>query len=139
MNKKLPRRKCHYEVCVNLVKLPNDKYCSLACHTAERFHVRLAKIIADGDASSIKDQRSIKKMVIHLRGRSCEICGLTEWREEPVPLILDHADGNSGNWKLENLRLVCGNCDMQLPTYKAKNLGSGRAYRRVRYADGKSY
>lgn len=56
-----------------------------------------------------------------------------------MPLILDHVDGDSDNWYLTNLRLVCGNCDMQLPTYKSKNWGNGRASRRKRYADAKSY
>ncbi|WP_232320946.1 hypothetical protein [Mycobacterium shimoidei] len=31
------------------------------------------------------------------------------------------------------------NCDSQLPTYKARNRGGGRHYRRQRYADGQSY
>jgi len=56
-----------------------------------------------------------------------------------MPLVLDHVDGNSENNKLENFRLVCGNCDMQLPTYKNKNKGNGRHYRMKRYKEGKSY
>ena len=52
---------------------------------------------------------------------------------------MDHIDGNSDNWMDNNLRLVCGNCDMQLPTYKSKNLGNGRYKRRQRYLEGKSY
>ena len=52
------------------------------------------------------------------------ICGQTEWMGKPIPLVLDHIDGNSDNFKLTNLRLVCGNCDMQLPTYKSKNKNS---------------
>lgn len=58
---------------------------------------------------------------------------------EKVPLVLDHIDGNSENNNEENLRYVCGNCDMQLPTYKAKNIGNGRYYRRERYKEGKSF
>lgn len=56
-----------------------------------------------------------------------------------MPLIVDHINGNPEDDRLENLRLVCGNCDMQLPTYKSRNLGNGRAWRRQRYAEGKSY
>ena len=33
---------------------------------------------------------------------------------------------------------VCGNCNMQLPTFASKNRGNGRFYRRQRYAEGKS-
>jgi hypothetical protein len=34
---------------------------------------------------------------------------------------------------------VCPNCDSQHPTFKSRNRGNGRAWRRQRYADGKSY
>jgi len=46
--------------------------------------------------------------------------------KQPVPLVLDHIDGHFENNNEENLRLVCGNCDMQLSTYKSKNIGNGR-------------
>lgn len=53
--------------------------------------------------------------------------------------MLDHIDGDSTNNRRDNLRLVCPNCDSQLPTYKNRNHGKGRHARRVRYANGKSY
>ena len=80
-----------------------------------------------------------RRYLLALRGHRCERCGITEWQGEPAPLVLDHINGNSDDWRPENLRLVCGNCDMQLPTYKAKNRGNGRHFRRRRYAEGQSY
>lgn len=56
----------------------------------------------------------------------------------PLGFVLDHVDGDSGNNTRPNLRLVCPNCDSQLPTFKARNRGKGRAWRRQRYAGGKS-
>lgn len=41
--------------------------------------------------------------------------------------------------KRSNLRMICSNCDSQLPTYKSKNKGNGRHYRTKRYEEGKSY
>lgn len=70
----------------------------------------------------------------------CALCGGADtWHGSPLTFVLDHIDGNSENNRRENLRLVCPNCDSQLPTYKSRNRGSGRAFRRQRYADGKSY
>jgi hypothetical protein len=73
------------------------------------------------------------------RHTSCAICGIADWRGQPAPLIMDHVDGNSDNNHLDNLRMVCANCDAQLPTYKNRNRGKGRAWRRDRYRAGKSY
>ncbi|WP_246087958.1 HNH endonuclease [Nocardioides albertanoniae] len=70
----------------------------------------------------------------------CAICAFpASWNDLELTFVLDHIDGDATNNRRENLRLVCPNCDSQLPTYKAKNRGSGRAWRRQRYADGKSY
>jgi len=46
---------------------------------------------------------------------------------------MDYIDGNPENNDLKNLRMICPNCDAQLPTYKSKNKGKGRHFRRVRY------
>ena len=70
----------------------------------------------------------------------CAICGCsTTWQGMELRLVLDHVDGDASNNRRDNLRLVCPNCDSQLPTSKARNRGNGRAWRRQRYADGKSY
>jgi len=70
----------------------------------------------------------------------CALCtNAAEWNGLPLALVLDHIDGNADNNGRDNLRLICPNCDSQLPTFKSRNRGSGRAWRRQRYADGKSY
>jgi hypothetical protein len=70
----------------------------------------------------------------------CAICGAAStWAGLPLALVLDHVDGDPTNNRRENLRLICPNCDSQLPTYKSRNRGNGRHYRRQRYADGQSY
>lgn len=56
----------------------------------------------------------------------CEICGLTEWQNQPIPIVLDHIDGDCTNNARNNLRIVCANCDAQLPTFKSKNKHSKR-------------
>jgi hypothetical protein len=51
----------------------------------------------------------------------CNKCGGVEWLGQPIPLELDHRDGNSKNNNLENLELLCPNCHAQTPTYRGKN------------------
>ena len=70
----------------------------------------------------------------------CAICGIDDtWNGVALALIVDHVNGDATNDRRENLRLICPNCDSQLPTFKARNRGRGRHYRRQRYANEQSY
>jgi 5-methylcytosine-specific restriction endonuclease McrA len=51
----------------------------------------------------------------------CSRCENTEWLGEPIPLELDHIDGDRQNNALENLRVLCPNCHALTPTYRGKN------------------
>lgn len=84
-------------------------------------------------------RRRARHYVIETAGQVCTICGGTEWNHQPMPVVLDHINGNAGDWSLTNLRLVCPNCDTFSATYKGRNRGHGRHARRVRYQNGQSY
>jgi len=48
----------------------------------------------------------------------CEICGQDEnWKGVKIALILDHINGVRNDHRLENLRIVCPNCNAGLPTH----------------------
>lgn len=51
----------------------------------------------------------------------CYGCGITEWKNQRIPLELDHIDGDKTNNTLENLKILCPNCHSITPTYKRKN------------------
>lgn len=52
----------------------------------------------------------------------CSICGQQPtWQGKPLTLILDHINGRNRDNRLNNLRWVCPNCNMQLDTTGSKN------------------
>ncbi len=114
----------------------NPKYCNNVCQRSHDWIISKAKIEQEGIASST---RVYKKYLSETGIYKCKICGISDWMNSRLGLILDHKDGNSDNWKTSNLRLLCPNCDSQTDTYKSRNMGKGRHYRRQRYAEGKSY
>ena len=57
----------------------------------------------------------------------CHICKESEWEGKKIPLELDHIDGDHGNNRIKNLRLVCPNCHAQTSTYRVKKQGAKSA------------
>lgn len=53
----------------------------------------------------------------------CSSCSLTEWLGKPIPLELEHIDGDHTNHLLHNITLLCPNCHALTDTYRGKNKG----------------
>ncbi len=82
----------------------------------------------------------VRRYIAQEQQERCALCGCpSTWNGQPLTFVLDHVDGDASHNGRDNLRLVCPNCDSQLPTFKSRNRGRGRFARRERYAEGRSY
>ncbi|WP_405709678.1 HNH endonuclease [Streptomyces xanthophaeus] len=58
---------------------------------------------------------------------ACRMCGIEAvWQGRPLPLEVDHIDGDWRNNHPENLRLVCPNCHSTTDTYRGRAKGRRR-------------
>ena len=114
-----------------------NKYCSNRCQANYQTKQKIDKWLAEDVAPG---KGVMKRYVMEQQENRCAICDMEdEWIGKPLVFVMDHIDGDSSNNSRDNLRCVCPNCDTQLDTFKSKNRGNGRHWRKQRYADGKSY
>ena len=57
----------------------------------------------------------------------CAACSNTSWLGQPIPLELDHINGDHRDNEFANLRLLCPNCHALTSTYRGKNRGKHMA------------
>jgi predicted RNA-binding Zn-ribbon protein involved in translation (DUF1610 family) len=56
--------------------------------------------------------------------KRCALCGTEAvWRDRPLPLEVDHVDGDWRNNRIENLRFLCPNCHSTTDTYRGRGRG----------------
>jgi HNH endonuclease len=124
-----------------LLRRSQKVYCGNACQASARRKSSTERWLESGEASiATYHGHYVRVYLADAQSGCCAICGgASVWLDLPLALVLDHIDGNPTNNRRENLRLVCPNYDSQLATYKSRNRGNGRAFRRQRYANGQSY
>jgi hypothetical protein len=104
-------------------RIPVDHFDPDAARRAAlaRSPVPLSEALVEG---STYPRGSLKERLFAagLRDRCCELCGQGEsWRGRRMALILDHVNGVHDDNRLENLRIVCPNCNATLDTHCGRN------------------
>lgn len=103
-----------------------NKYCSSRCYGKHKF---FSVVIPKFEKGEVHDRKTLRRIISERVGYNCSCCGISEWNGRPIVLQVDHKDGNPGNDKPDNLRLICPNCHSQTDSFSGKNKGKGRKAR----------
>jgi hypothetical protein len=80
-----------------------------------------------GHARRIPSDRLKRAMTTLGVPKRCARCGTEPtWRGHPLPLEVDHIDGNWRNNRIENLRFLCPNCHSTTDSYRGRVKGRTR-------------
>lgn len=111
-------------------------FCSNTCSNQARRQKKLDDWLSSGklpygNNTMIKVKSIYREYIDNEQNHKCAICGIPDiWNGKHLVFVLDHIDGNASNHSRDNLRLVCPNCDSQLPTFKSRNKKSTRTYKK---------
>lgn len=90
------------------------------------------EILIENSAYTFTTTLKNKLYRLEIKKRECELCGQNEeWRGKKMSLILDHINGIYNDNRLENLRIVCPNCNATLETHCGKNRKKTKAPKNI--------
>ena len=87
------------------------------------FEIALVDILVEH--STYTNRWRLKRRLIKagLLVEQCVTCGQKPvWNNQPLVLVLDHVNGKNSDNRLENLRLLCPNCNSQTETFCGRKL-----------------
>ncbi|MFE4637288.1 HNH endonuclease signature motif containing protein [Streptomyces sp. NPDC056773] len=91
-------------------------------------HTPESILIRQDDSHARRMQSAHLKSALTALGvpERCAMCGIEPtWQGYPLPLEVDHVDGDWRNNQRDNLRLVCPNCHSTTDTYRGRGKGRG--------------
>ena len=84
--------------------------------------IKLSNILVENSTYTSTNHLKERLYKEGLKKRNCELCNQGEiWQGKKMSLILDHINGINNDNRIENLRIVCPNCNATLDTHCGKN------------------
>jgi 5-methylcytosine-specific restriction endonuclease McrA len=85
--------------------------------TLPRRSIPLDEILVERSTYRTNSRLRRRLVAAGLLTAECAECGLSSWRGRPLPLHLDHINGDHTDNRIENLRILCPNCHSQTETW----------------------
>ena len=125
----LPLTSSNYRILKKKLKDENIDYSHIKigskCNIGRKFY-RVAKPLSEVMVKNSTYSRGLLKERLLKNGmlkNKCAICGqLPIYNNQKLVMVLDHKNGINDDHRLENLRLLCPNCNSQQPTFAGKRL-----------------
>ena len=99
----------------------------------------LKEILVENSTYSSTYKLKLRLFKEGIKQQICEECKNTEWNGKPIPLELEHCNGNNTDNRIENLKVLCPNCHAQTPFYRGRNklscLNERREQNRVKFGE----
>ena len=110
---------------LKLVVRPGDHFTGRSeKHRNRVYKIDLDKILIKN--STYRNNTYLKNRLLkeNLLKNICYKCKSTPiWNDKPLTLVLDHINGINNDNEINNLRLLCPNCNSQEPTFCIGNKG----------------
>jgi hypothetical protein len=120
-NRKFRQSIIYHNIDISHFETPSQRARRLFSDGKSRKAIDMSEVLVENSSYS---RCALKNRLYRegLKTKLCELCGQGEdWHGKHMSLILDHINGVYNDNRIENLRIVCPNCNATLDTHGGKN------------------